>query len=100
MGNIHHTVKVPITDGYTPNVYVQVDLVGAALRTDDTGQPDPKLPRRPAYASGHFNLGVLLLQHGQVEEAIQHLRETLRLQPNFPRARERLQQALARAAAS
>ncbi len=53
-----HTVKVPITDGHTPNVYVQVDLVGAAMRTDDNGKPDAALPKRPAYASGTLNLPV------------------------------------------
>ncbi|MBL9020100.1 MAG: Ig-like domain-containing protein [Myxococcales bacterium] len=52
------TIKVPITDAMVPNMYVQVDLVGAAARTDDKGQPDPKLPKRPAYAVGTINLPV------------------------------------------
>lgn len=52
------TVKVPITDAMVPNLYVQVDLVGAAERTDDKGQPTSALPKRPAYAVGMVNLSV------------------------------------------
>ena len=52
------TVRVPITDAMVPNMYVQVDLVGMAARTDDHGDPDPKLPKRPAYAMGNINLPV------------------------------------------
>ncbi|MDB4963297.1 MAG: hypothetical protein JWP01_3296 [Myxococcales bacterium] len=52
------TLKVPITDAMVPNLFVQVDLVGAAARTDDKGDPDPKLPKRPAYAAGVINLPV------------------------------------------
>ncbi len=52
------TIKVPITDAMVPNMYVQVDLVGMASRTDDNGDPDPKLPKRPAYASGVIDLPV------------------------------------------
>ena len=51
-------LKVPITDTMVPNLFVQVDLVGAAARTDDKGLPDPKLPKRPAYAVGQLNLPV------------------------------------------
>ncbi|HEU0036765.1 MAG TPA: DUF6049 family protein [Kofleriaceae bacterium] len=51
-------ITVPITDGMTPNLWVQVDLVGAADRLDDHGDPDPKLPKRPAYAVGTINLPV------------------------------------------
>jgi uncharacterized protein YfaS (alpha-2-macroglobulin family) len=52
------TVKVPISDAFVPNMGVQVDLVGMAARTDDKGDPDPKLPKRPAYASGSIMLPV------------------------------------------
>ncbi|MEO8843521.1 MAG: DUF6049 family protein [Kofleriaceae bacterium] len=51
-------ITVPIADAMTPNIYVQVDLVGAASRLDDKGDPDPKLPKRPAYAVGSINLSV------------------------------------------
>jgi hypothetical protein len=58
MNEPSHTVRVPIEEGFTPNVFVQVDLVGAAARTDDKGVEDAKLPKRPAYASGQLNLTV------------------------------------------
>ncbi|MCA9602213.1 MAG: hypothetical protein KC417_09325, partial [Myxococcales bacterium] len=52
------TVEVPIVDAHTPNVWVQVDLVGAKVRTDDRGRELPKAPKRPAFASGSINLPV------------------------------------------
>jgi uncharacterized protein YfaS (alpha-2-macroglobulin family) len=58
MDGASHTLRVPIKEGYTPNLYVQVDLVGAAVRTDDEGKPQEKLPKRPAYAKGELNLQV------------------------------------------
>jgi hypothetical protein len=58
MNEPSHVVRVPIEEGYTPNVYVQVDLVGAAARTNDKGEEDSKLPKRPAYALGQLNLTV------------------------------------------
>jgi uncharacterized protein YfaS (alpha-2-macroglobulin family) len=51
-------ITVPIADAMTPNLTVQVDLVGASARLDDKGEPDPKLPNRPAYAVGSINLPV------------------------------------------
>jgi uncharacterized protein YfaS (alpha-2-macroglobulin family) len=51
-----YTLRVPIEETYTPNLYVQVDLTGAAARTDDHGQVDNKLPKRPAFAKGELNL--------------------------------------------
>ncbi len=53
-----HTLKVPIEEGFTPNLHVQVDLVGAAPRLRDDGTPDPKLPPRPAFAAGELDLSV------------------------------------------
>lgn len=52
------TIAVPITEAHVPNVFVQVDLVGAAARQTDAGDIDAKLPKRPAYASGQLNLSV------------------------------------------
>ncbi|MGE5183192.1 MAG: Ig-like domain-containing protein [Acidobacteriota bacterium] len=52
------TIRVPIADAMVPNIFVQVDLVGMAARTDDHGNPDPKLPKRPAYAVGVLDLPV------------------------------------------
>jgi alpha-2-macroglobulin len=51
-------ITVPITDTMTPNMHVQVDLVGSAVRLDEKGQPDSRLPRRPAYAVGSIDLKV------------------------------------------
>jgi len=51
-------VKVPIEDAMTPNLTVQVDIVGVAVRSDDKGMADPKLPKRPAFASGSLDLPI------------------------------------------
>ncbi|MFT3697355.1 MAG: alpha-2-macroglobulin family protein [Kofleriaceae bacterium] len=51
-------LTVPIEDAMTPNLFVQVDLVGAAPRLDAHGDPDPSLPKRPAYAVGSINLSI------------------------------------------
>ena len=53
-----YTLKVPIKEGYIPNLHVQIDLVGAAPRTDDQGNPKPSLPKRPAYAKGELDLSI------------------------------------------
>ncbi|MDT4953339.1 MAG: alpha-2-macroglobulin [Acidobacteriota bacterium] len=53
-----YTLRVPLEDAYTPNLHVQVDLAGAAERTDDKGQVDTKLPKRPAFAKGELNLPI------------------------------------------
>ncbi|HVG32452.1 MAG TPA: alpha-2-macroglobulin family protein, partial [Pyrinomonadaceae bacterium] len=52
------TLKVPIEERFIPNLYVQVDLVGAAARTDDAGKEDASLPKRPAFAKGELNLQI------------------------------------------
>jgi uncharacterized protein YfaS (alpha-2-macroglobulin family) len=51
-------LKIPIEEKYLPNIYAQVDLVGATVRTDDKGETDEKLAKRPAFASGQLNLSV------------------------------------------
>lgn len=53
-----YTLRIPIEEGYIPNVHVQVDLVGATARADDQGEPDESLPPRPAFASGSLDLSV------------------------------------------
>ncbi|MGD9628293.1 MAG: alpha-2-macroglobulin family protein [Pyrinomonadaceae bacterium] len=75
------TLKVPIDEKYLPNIYAQVDLVGAARREDTsvpmsvastrkdaspasgvaggTGYGDKSVPApRPAFASGNLNLSI------------------------------------------
>jgi uncharacterized protein YfaS (alpha-2-macroglobulin family) len=58
LASTSHTLKIPIQDAYTPNVYAQVDLVGSSTRTDEEGKPQTGLPKRPAFASGSINLTV------------------------------------------
>ncbi len=53
-----YTWQVPIVDAHIPNLYVNVELVGAAERTDAAGNPIPDTPARPAYAGGQLNLVV------------------------------------------
>jgi hypothetical protein len=59
-----YTLRVPIEEAWTPNVHVQVDLVGADEREGagkDAGGPQPglaALPKRPAYATGELNLSI------------------------------------------
>ncbi|HEY2865445.1 MAG TPA: alpha-2-macroglobulin family protein, partial [Pyrinomonadaceae bacterium] len=52
------TLKIPLDEKYLPNIYAQVDLVGAAARTNDKGEVDPKLSERPAFASGNIILSI------------------------------------------
>jgi alpha-2-macroglobulin len=53
-----HTLEVRVEDALVPDVHVQVDLVGAAPRTNDSGEVDPNQPPRPAFASGTIDLAV------------------------------------------
>jgi alpha-2-macroglobulin len=52
------TIEVPIAEAMTPSITVQVDLVGAAARRGEDGKVDPKLPKRPAFATGSATLAV------------------------------------------
>lgn len=52
------TLKIPLEEKYLPNIYAQVDLVGAAPRTNDKGEVEAKLAKRPAFASGNINLSI------------------------------------------
>ena len=45
-------IDIPIDKSYPPNVDFQVEIVGAAERSGDDGKPDPKLAKRPAFATG------------------------------------------------
>jgi uncharacterized protein YfaS (alpha-2-macroglobulin family) len=58
MTDTTYTLHVPIEDAYIPNIYVNVELVGSAPRTDDAGEEMPDLPARPAFAGGELNLPV------------------------------------------
>ncbi len=56
------TLQVPIEEKHLPNLNVQVDIVGAVSRTDDSGEVITEAPARPAYASGQLNLSIPPLQ--------------------------------------
>lgn len=64
------TLKIPLEEKYLPNIYAQVDLVGAAVRTNDKGEMDEKLARRPAYASGQINLPISFASRALTVEAV------------------------------
>ena len=52
------TLEVPVSEAHVPNLTVQVNLVGSAMRVTDDGKPDERLPRRPAYGKGSIDLQV------------------------------------------
>jgi alpha-2-macroglobulin len=58
MNGATHTLRVPIAEAHVPDLTVQVDLVGAAARVDDDGQPLPDVAPRPAYAAGSITLKI------------------------------------------
>jgi uncharacterized protein YfaS (alpha-2-macroglobulin family) len=58
MAEPSHLLRIPIEEGWAPNVHVQVDLVGSAPRTNDAGEVDPKMKPRPAFASGSLSLPI------------------------------------------
>ncbi|MEZ5344003.1 MAG: alpha-2-macroglobulin family protein [Pyrinomonadaceae bacterium] len=58
MNDSSMTLKIPLEEAYLPNIHAQVDLVGATARTDDKGEINEKLAKRPAFASGSINLPV------------------------------------------
>lgn len=51
-------VEIPIDEAHIPNLTVQVDMVGSAVRTSDNGTPLPDLPPRTAYATGQITLAI------------------------------------------
>ena len=54
-----YTLRLPIEDAWTPNVHVQVDLVGTEPRSTLAIQPDAGAEkRRPAFASGEIKLTI------------------------------------------
>ena len=50
----------------------------------------------PEYDHGHYWLGILLIQLGETQEAIQHFRRTLEINPQHVRAQQALDNALRR----
>jgi hypothetical protein len=56
------TLQVPVLEAHIPNLNIQVDLVGAAPRASDQGEPLDGVPPRPAYARGQLTLNIPPLQ--------------------------------------
>ena len=54
------TLRVPIEEGWTPNVHVQVDLLGETERdlSDGVKPGTEGVPSKPAFASGTLNLSI------------------------------------------
>jgi alpha-2-macroglobulin len=52
------TLRIPVSEKDYPNINLRVELVGESVRTDDKGQLDKTLPKRPAFASGTLKLSV------------------------------------------
>ena len=52
------TLQVPVLEEHIPDFTVQVDITGSAPRLDDKGEPQDKLPRRVAFASGSLTFKV------------------------------------------
>ncbi|MCB0120679.1 MAG: hypothetical protein KDE58_00470, partial [Caldilineaceae bacterium] len=52
------TLRIPIEDAHIPNLNLQVDVNGAAPRTDEAGGTIPDVPDRPAYATGSLTLAI------------------------------------------
>lgn len=70
-------LRLPLTDAHYPSLSLQVDLVGSAPRIDARGEPDLKLPRRPAYASGSTSLAVPPRQRSLEVEVAPRVRKLL-----------------------
>ena len=51
-------VEIAIEDAHVPNLTVQIDMVGSAVRMSDNGTPLPDLPPRTAYATGQIALSI------------------------------------------
>jgi alpha-2-macroglobulin len=58
-----YTLQIPIQEAWTPNVHVQVDIVGSENRSNGSVPPavaggSSSNARRPSYASGEINLSI------------------------------------------
>jgi alpha-2-macroglobulin len=54
-----YTVSIPVEEAWTPNVHVQVDLVGAEPRNAEAVKiGDGATRRQPAFAAGEINLSI------------------------------------------
>ena len=51
-------LKVKLDDTLVPNAEIAVTLVGSDVRANQTGDPDPSLPKMPAFANGSSSVKV------------------------------------------
>ncbi len=72
------TLSIPIKEAYTPNINIQVDLVGSAPRTDDSGNTLKDVEPRPAFASAQLSLPVPPLKRTL---GVQAVPQEMELQP-------------------
>ncbi len=72
------TLTIPIKEAYTPNINIQVDLVGSAPRTDNNGNILKDVEPRPAFATAQLNLPVPPLKRTLEVQAVPNQKE---LQP-------------------
>ena len=75
---------------YVPARHWYSDFLAAMGRSDQAILATKAVELDPASPLQNSQLGVRFLQGHLYDEAIEHLKEALRLDPNFPRARERL----------
>ena len=59
MTSASHVIKLKLDDALVPNAHVRVDVVGEDERVDASGKPEPKLPKRPAFATGTVPIKIL-----------------------------------------
>lgn len=57
------TLEIPIEANFAPGVHLSVELVGAAPRLSDDGDPLPGASKRVAYAGGELQIKVPPLAH-------------------------------------
>ncbi len=59
MKSTSQALKVKLDEALVPNAEIRVDVVGQDVRTDDSGNRDERLPKRPAYATGSAQAKIL-----------------------------------------
>ena len=92
-----HTIRV--TDKVYPNFSIVHNNLGTALfaiqRNEDAIYNFRiAIKLKSTNTNAHYSLGVILLQKGELKEAVHHLRETLRLRPSFIEAQDYLELAI------
>ncbi|MHC4239824.1 MAG: tetratricopeptide repeat protein [Planctomycetota bacterium] len=98
---IHYKQAIQLDPNFAPAYYsLGIIFVNRNETNKAIEQFRQVLRIRPDDAEMHCNLGILLARQGRLDEAIEEFRAALRLDPDFSRAREQLEAALAKKAAS